>query len=107
MLPSDLKRFESGDGDDDDDDHLGGGEAYDDETEACAYNYAFFHLIFALATMYVAMLLTDWNSMQGNPKELMRIGQSYTAVWVRVVSAWICVLLYAWTLVAPLLFPNR
>lgn len=27
--------------------------------------------------------------------------------WVKIVSAWICSLLYIWTLVAPLLFPHR
>lgn len=25
------------------------------------YNYSWFHIIFAMATMYVAMLLTDWH----------------------------------------------
>ncbi|KAI9592049.1 TMS membrane protein tumor differentially expressed protein [Syncephalis fuscata] len=103
FLQSDLKKFEAEMNSDDDDANAN----FDDETEECAYNYAFFHLIFALATMYVAMLLTDWNTMSGNPKELMRIGQSFTAVWVRVVSSWMCVILYAWTLVAPLLFPDR
>jgi hypothetical protein len=26
------------------------------------YNYSFFHLIFALASMYIAMLMTGWGS---------------------------------------------
>ncbi|KAI8048557.1 TMS membrane protein tumor differentially expressed protein [Syncephalis plumigaleata] len=107
LLPSYLKELDSNGANHDDGDDDDGNHEYDDEADECAYNYAFFHLIFALATMYVAMLLTDWNTMSGNPKELMRIGQSFTAVWVRVVSTWICVILYVWTLVAPVLFPTR
>lgn len=32
----------------------------DDENYDVNYNYTFFHFIFAIAAMYVAMLLTDW-----------------------------------------------
>ncbi|CAG8492434.1 11814_t:CDS:2 [Scutellospora calospora] len=39
--------------------------------------------------------------------ELVRIGQTYTAVWVKVISSWACFLLYAWTLVGPVLMPDR
>ena len=33
-----------------------------DEFTPISYNYAFFHLIFALASMYIAMLMTGWGS---------------------------------------------
>ena len=33
-----------------------------DEFKPVAYNYSFFHLIFSLASLYVAMLLTDWGT---------------------------------------------
>ncbi|CAG8440415.1 5078_t:CDS:10 [Ambispora leptoticha] len=39
--------------------------------------------------------------------ELVRIGQSYTAVWVKVVSSWLCLSIYAWTLLGPVFFPER
>ncbi|KHJ75098.1 hypothetical protein OESDEN_25286, partial [Oesophagostomum dentatum] len=29
------------------------------------------------------------------------------SVWVKIVSSWLCVALYGWTLVAPALFPDR
>ena len=33
-----------------------------DEFAPITYNYSFFHLIFALASMYIAMLMTGWGS---------------------------------------------
>jgi hypothetical protein len=38
-----------------------GGSALDDFTPV-TYNYSFFHFIFALASMYIAMLMTGWGS---------------------------------------------
>jgi hypothetical protein len=35
------------------------------------------------------------------------INVGWTSVWVKVVSQWVTVGLYCWTLVAPLLFPDR
>ncbi|CAG8578338.1 6512_t:CDS:2 [Ambispora gerdemannii] len=88
---------------DDDDDADGN----DDEKNGVAYNYSFFHIIFALAAMYVAMLLTNWNTIISKDDELVRIGQSYTAVWVKVVSSWLCLTIYAWTLLGPVFMPDR
>lgn len=36
------------------------GEERDDERSGTKYNYSWFHIIFAIAAMYVAGLLTDW-----------------------------------------------
>jgi hypothetical protein len=62
--------------------------------------------------MYVAMLLTDWNvvskvSHPGDEDDSVYIGRSEVAMWMRVVSSWVCMLLYIWSLVAPALFPDR
>lgn len=69
-----------------------------------AYNYAFFHLIFALANMYVAMLMTGWGS---GAEEEDRIDLGWTSVWVKIVSQWVTALLYSWTLLAPVVMPDR
>ncbi|RUP49136.1 serine incorporator-domain-containing protein [Jimgerdemannia flammicorona] len=50
--------------DDDDDDDVGGDDK-DDERNGAVYNYSFFHFIFAIAAMYVAMLLTNWYRVGG------------------------------------------
>lgn len=91
--------------DDDDDDY----DVKDDEKNGVAYNYAFFHLIFAIASMYVAMLLTNWNNVTtiNSDEKLIVIGQTYIAVWVKVISSWICIILYSWTLIGPVLLPDR
>ncbi|KAF8920101.1 TMS membrane protein/tumor differentially expressed protein [Mucidula mucida] len=99
---------------DDEDDEVVG-EMRDDERSGTRYNYSFFHIIFIMATMYVAMLLTDWNVVSkkplGNgpadPNDDVYIGRSEVAMWMRVVSSWVCMLLYIWSLIAPVLMPDR
>ncbi|KAI9271998.1 serine incorporator/TMS membrane protein [Sporodiniella umbellata] len=98
---------------DNDDDEFENGDDKDDEKYGSVYNYSFFHFVFAIAAMYISMVLTNWNTIRfedtlGNDGgDLVRIGQSYTAVWVKVVSGWICHLIYIWSLVAPILMPDR
>ncbi|ORY01015.1 TMS membrane protein/tumor differentially expressed protein [Basidiobolus meristosporus CBS 931.73] len=79
--------------------------ATDDEKHGCQYNYTFFHVIFAIGAMYVSMLLTNWNSIKQD--EYVIIGASWPAVWVKVVSSWICFILYSWSLLGPILLPDR
>ena len=64
--------------------------------------------------MYVAMLLTDWNVVRPgtapadhNDDNDVYIDRSEVAMWMRVVSSWACILLYTWSLVAPVLMPDR
>jgi hypothetical protein len=59
--------------------------------------------------MYVAMLLTDWNVVRPDKSDTgsVYIGRSETAMWMRIVSSWMCMLIYIWTLVAPVLLPDR
>lgn len=59
--------------------------------------------------MYVAMLLTDWNVVKANKGEVddVYIGRSEVAMWMRIVSGWVCMLLYIWSLLAPVLMPDR
>ncbi|KAI9028338.1 serine incorporator/TMS membrane protein [Phycomyces nitens] len=98
--------------DDEDDD---GVDDRDDERFGAVYSYSFFHFVFAIAAMYIAMVLTNWNTItmedatmpSQDQGDLVRIGQSYTAVWVKIVSGWICHTIYLWSLVAPVVMPER
>lgn len=100
---------------DDEDEERSSGVAPDgdDERAGTKYNYSWFHVIFCLAAMYVAMLLTDWcvllssfwvvvcadrslsrnvvvSADTGNDGDYIRIGRSPAAMWMRIVSSWIC-----------------
>lgn len=74
------------------------------EPRPVSYSYTFFHLIFALASMYSAMLLSGWTS-SSESSDLIDVG--WTSVWVKICIEWVTAGLYVWSLVAPLLFPDR
>ncbi|OIW28478.1 TMS membrane protein/tumor differentially expressed protein [Coniochaeta ligniaria NRRL 30616] len=94
--------------DDDDDSDAGGSKTpHDDERSRTQYNYAMFHIIFFLATAWVATLLTsnwDENKIDG---DFATVGRTLWASWVKIVSSWVCYAMYTWTLVAPVLLPDR
>lgn len=74
------------------------------EARPVSYSYSFFHLIFALASMYSAMLLSGWTS-SSESSDLIDVG--WTSLWVRICTELVTAGLYIWSLVAPLLFPDR
>ncbi|XP_019367672.1 PREDICTED: serine incorporator 2 isoform X1 [Gavialis gangeticus] len=78
--------------------------AYDNEQDNVSYNYSFFHLCLLLASLYIMMTLTNWY----RPDEhFQTMSSPWTAVWVKISSSWAGLLLYLWTLVAPLVLPDR
>jgi len=85
------------------------GKAPDDETEQVTYSYFAFHLTFALGAMYVGELLTDWQMITSALTEggQVVVDFGWTAVWIKIVSSWIVLALYLWTVVAPMALPNR
>ncbi|XP_038613872.1 serine incorporator 2 [Tachyglossus aculeatus] len=82
----------------------GPGRAYDNEQDAVSYNYSFFHFCLLLASLHVMMTLTNWYRPDGVSGRMI---SSWISVWVKVGASWTGLLLYLWTLVAPLLLPNR
>ena len=87
----------------------GDGDNNDDETEAVKYGYPFFHLTFLMAAFYMSMVLTDWEIMVRDPASDggVIIIHGAAAVWAKVSMSWACILLYVWTLVAPIILPDR
>ncbi|NXO01128.1 SERC2 protein, partial [Rhinopomastus cyanomelas] len=78
--------------------------AYDNEQDGVSYNYTFFHLCLLLAALYIMMTLTNWYRPDESSQALT---SPWTAVWVKICSSWVGLLLYLWTLVAPLVLPKR
>lgn len=82
------------------------GATSDEERNSVKYNYALFHIIFFLATQYVATLLTI-NVKQDEVGDFVPVGRTYFASWVKIISSWACFVLYGWSLIAPVLWPDR
>jgi hypothetical protein len=74
------------------------------EARPVSYSYSFFHIIFALASMYAAMLLSGWTD-SSESATLIDVG--WTSVWVKICTGWVTAGLYIWTLIAPLILPDR
>ena len=75
------------------------------EYDPVDYSYSFFHFVFAVASMYIAMLMTNWGSPSAVGKDQIDVG--WTSVWVKIVSQWLMGGLYTWVLLAPLILRDR
>ncbi|TRY92017.1 hypothetical protein DNTS_034907 [Danionella cerebrum] len=78
--------------------------AVDNEEDGVTYNYFFFHFQLLLASLYIMMTLTNWYKPDTTTQAMQ---SSFPAVWVKMSSSWLGLTLYLWTLVAPLIFPDR
>lgn len=88
----------------------GGGdseEIEDDEKDGVAYNYSFFHFIYAVANCFVAMIIVNWEITSVDDPNNRSVDQGAASVWVKIASQWITIILFFWTLVAPLICPDR
>lgn len=77
-----------------------------DEREGTIYNYAYFHFVFFLGSLYVMMTVTNWFHYDGHKIEKLLEG-SWSVFWIKMASCWVCLFLYMWTLIAPMLCPKR
>jgi len=78
------------------------------DDEPATYSYSYFHFTFLLASMYLAMILTNWDVGAGiDSADQLSIDSSIVSVWVKIGSEWLCMLLYLWSLVAPIVLKNR
>ncbi|CAN0319945.1 unnamed protein product [Pylaiella littoralis] len=65
-----------------------------------------FNVVMVLISMFYGMMLTNWGDINtdgesSDPKN------GWTAMWLTTTGQWVCFIIYAWTLVAPLVFPDR
>merc|ERR1712113_875241 len=71
------------------------------EKQSLRKSHCFSHIVMTLAACYYAMLFTNWT----RGEEIDTKGDA--AVWVNMASQWCCILLFWWTLLAPLVCPSR
>ncbi|XP_030748079.1 probable serine incorporator isoform X2 [Sitophilus oryzae] len=81
-----------------------GKKVWDNEDESVAYSWSFFHVMFALATLYIMMTLTNWYKPNSH---IEQFNYNAASMWVKEISSWLCLALYSWSLVAPVLLPDR
>ncbi|XP_041465506.1 serine incorporator 5-like isoform X1 [Lytechinus variegatus] len=74
------------------DGHRRGWGVIANEEEKTIYNYSFFHITFLLASLYTMMTFTNWYSPESATLE--NLHRTWPPFWVRLVSAWVCALLY-------------
>uniref|UniRef100_A0AAZ3S6B5 Serine incorporator 1 n=1 Tax=Oncorhynchus tshawytscha TaxID=74940 RepID=A0AAZ3S6B5_ONCTS len=76
----------------------------DNERDTVQYSYFFFHFMLFLASLYIMMTLTNWYSPDADYNAMT---SKWPAVWVKISSSWVCLTLYTWTVVAPMILTNR
>lgn len=85
------------------------------ESNDPGHNRTFFHLSFAFGALYLAMLLSNWSAVSAGTltphdsasEAPLTIGFGAVNMWIKIVSGWITMALYTWTLYAPVFFPDR
>jgi hypothetical protein len=60
-----------------------------------------------LIAMYACMVLTNWGNASADGGSSSSPTTGHVAMWMNASASWICVGIYAWTLVAPKLLPGR
>ena len=83
----------------------------DDEDEVVAYNYTFFHIVFAMASFYILMVVSNWSAVHISDaissQPTVSVDGMIGVVWVKMTTSWICAGLFLWSMVAPLVVPDR
>ncbi|GFR19307.1 serine incorporator 5 [Trichonephila clavata] len=83
----------------------GGQKVIRNEIEGVMYSYAFFHVMFFLASLYIMMQLTHW--FRPEQANLITFERNWASVWIKIASSWACIAIYLLTLFTPELCPGR
>ncbi|CAB3988983.1 probable serine incorporator [Paramuricea clavata] len=81
------------------------GKVVNDEEDEVIYSYSFFHFVYLLAALYIMMVMTNW--VEPDHSDTENVQGTWGAFWVKIVTGWVCVVVYLWTLIAPICMPNR
>jgi len=89
-------------GDDNDGEQV---EVSPEEAEQDKKQTIIFHVLMTVASMYIGMLLTRWSSQDYTNRDSAHLSEE--SFWVQTTSMWLIMILYTWTLLAPMCFPDR
>jgi hypothetical protein len=67
----------------------------------------FFQLLLVLASVYYCMLLTNWGNPTVFDDTTTFFESNSSSFWIKIVAEWISIAIYLFSLLAPLIFPNR
>jgi hypothetical protein len=70
------------------------------------YHYSFFHMVFALASMYIAMVMTGWG-LADAAVEVDVVDVGWGSVVVKLIAVLFAAGLYTWSLIAPVVLEDR
>ncbi|KAG0728150.1 Serine incorporator 1 [Chionoecetes opilio] len=84
---------------------IGGQKVVRNEATGLTYSYSLFHIMLGLATLYLMMSLTDWYTPF--TANLMTFGRSWSAVWIKIISSWVCLIIYFIVTLFPTMLPNN
>ncbi|KAH8240100.1 hypothetical protein KR032_011199 [Drosophila birchii] len=76
----------------------------DTETEGVTYSWSLFHVVFVCASLYVMMTLTNWYKPNS---DIELFNGNEASMWVKIISSWLGVFIYGWSLAAPIILTNR
>ncbi|XP_011182728.1 serine incorporator 3 isoform X1 [Zeugodacus cucurbitae] len=96
VLTEALSDTEAGSGD--------GKNATDNENEGVTYSWSMFHIVFVCASLYVMMTLTNWYKPNS---DIELFNANAASMWIKIISSWLGVSIYGWSLVAPIILTNR
>lgn len=85
---------------------LSGGDS-DMSPEEGHYNYSIYHFVFMTACMFAAVVLTGWKYPTVDKTGTWGLIDTRLVFWSKVSIGWGVMLLYVWTLFAPVLLPGR
>lgn len=75
------------------------------DEEKVPYSYSGYHFVYLMASLHVAMILTNWYSPKDNSH--IKLSINWAAMCIKMISSCFCMLLYIWSLVVPLLLHNK
>lgn len=78
------------------------------ETEALEpvpYSYTFFHFVYFLASLHITLVLTNWYTPKDGTQ--LKLYINWTAMCIKMSASSLCILLYIWSLVVPILVVEK